>query len=88
MDVPILAIYAPHPSIDPSFISGLKYSDRYFFHFPGMTEFHVLNYGQFERFVPGIIGEAKGDVQAGYEAASYLILTFLKEVLKEGGQGA
>ena len=83
VDVPILAIYAPHPSIDPSYIFKLKHADRYFFHFPQMTEFHFLNYGPFERFVPGILGEHEGDVQAGYEWASQYVLNFLEAFLKD-----
>ena len=80
---PILAIYAPHPSIDPKNIFHLKYSTRYFFRFPGMSEFHFLNYGQFERFVPGIIGKPKGDVQKGFEISAYYALRFFNAHLKD-----
>ncbi len=83
IDVPILAIYAPHPYIDPSHIAHLKYSDRYYFHFPKMSEFHFLNYGSFERFVPGIIGEADGDVQLGYETGCRLVMQFFNAFLKD-----
>ena len=78
VEVPILAIYAPHPSIDPTHIFHLKYANRYFIHFPQMTEFHCLNYGMFEQFVPGIIGNHEGDVQGGFEWISRSILSFLK----------
>ncbi len=83
VNIPILAIYAPHPSIDPSYIYHLKYADRYFFHFPQMTEFHFLNFGQFERFVPNIIGAHNGDVQKGYELASFYSLKFLEAFLTD-----
>ncbi len=81
VDVPILAIYAPHPAIDPVHVFNLKYSERYFFHFPQMTEMHFLNFGQFEQISPQIIGTHEGDVQKGYELASLYTLKFLKAFL-------
>lgn len=86
VDVPILAIYAPHPNIDPSYIFHLKYAERYFLHFPQMTEFHFLNYGPFNQFVPNIIGEHQGDVQKGYEWACLYTLRFLEAFLSEDQQ--
>lgn len=83
VDVPILAIYAPHPAIDPEYIFHLKYAERYFVHFPQMTEFHFLNYGPFDRFVPNIIGEHEGGVQKGYEWACQYVLRFLEAYLSE-----
>lgn len=83
VDVPILAIYAPHPAIDPEYIYDLKYSDRYFFHFPQMSEFHFLNFGPFDRFIPEIIGAHDGDVQQGHELASLYSLKFLKAFLSD-----
>lgn len=80
---PILAIFAPHPSIDPQHIHHLKYSDRYFVHFPKMSEFHFLNYGAFEQFTPGIIGPPKGDVQQGFELAAIHCLRFFEAFLKD-----
>ena len=82
VDVPILAIYAPHPAIDPSHIFHLKHSERYFFHFPNMSEFHFLNYGSFESFVPEIIGPTKAEVQKGFELGNQMILHFLNYYLK------
>ena len=78
VDKPLLAIYAPHPSIDPKNIEHLTYSTRYFVHFPQMSEFHFLNYGAFERFVPEIIGKPKGDVAKGFETAATVSLDFFK----------
>ena len=80
--LPILAIYSPHPSISPDYIFHLKYSERYFAHFPDMSEFHFLNFGVFEEYVPGIIGEAKGDTKKGFKAGSELTLAFLNAKLK------
>lgn len=81
--IPILAIYAPHPAISPSFINHLQYSRRYFIHFPGMTEFHFLNYGLLEQESPNIIGPPKGDSKAGFEWAAKLSLKFLDAMLKD-----
>ncbi len=80
--LPILAIYAPHPSISPEHIYHLNYSERYFAHFPEMSEFHFLNFGLFEAYVPDIIGEPKGDVQTGFVVGSELVLSFLNAKLK------
>lgn len=82
IQIPILGIYAPHPSISPDFIKHLKYSQRFFIHFPGMTEFHFLNYGLLERTVPRIIGAPKGDTEKGFAWAAQLSLKFLDAKLK------
>jgi len=79
---PILAIYAPHPSIDPQHIEHLTFSRRFLFHFPQMSEFYFLNFGAFEKFVPGIIGEPKGDVGKGFELAAMYCLKFFEAFLK------
>lgn len=79
---PILAIYAPHPSLIPDLLNQYKYSDRYIVHFPKMSEFHFLNYGMLEAFVPGVIGRAPGDTKTGFEWASRYVLHFLKAQLE------
>lgn len=79
--VPLLAIHAPHPNIDPVFLDQYKYSTRHIVHFPRMSEFHFLNYGMIERFVPGIIGKPPGDTKTGFEWASRYCLNFLKAYL-------
>lgn len=79
---PILAIYAPHEAIDPQHIAHLKFARRFLFHFPQMSEFHFLNFGEFEQFVPGIVGEPNGDVQAGFELAAVYSLKFFEAFLK------
>ncbi len=81
VQVPILAIYAPHSAINPAYIFDLKYADKYFFRFPQMTEFHFLNFGQFEQFIPNIIGAHEGDVQRGHELACLYSLKFLETFL-------
>ncbi len=80
--LPLLAIYAPHPSISPEHIYHLNYSERYFAHFPEMSEFHFLNFGLFDTYVPNIIGEPKGDVKKGFKASAELVLAFLDAKIK------
>lgn len=79
--VPLLAIHAPHPNIDPVFLEQYKYSARHIIHFPRMSEFYFLNYGMIERYVPGIIGKPPGDTKAGFEWANRYCLNFLKAYL-------
>ncbi len=85
MQLPMLFIYAPHSSIDPEHTEHLRYSKRYYAHFPEMSEFLMLNYGMFNSFVPNIIGEYEGDIQRGFEVANELMLRFLRE--QTMGQG-
>jgi hypothetical protein len=80
--IPILSIYAPHPSIAPHYIQDLKHSHRYFAHFPQMSEFHFLSYGILEKFVDEIIGSTRGNTIQGFKAASELVLAFLNATLK------
>ncbi|TMU54840.1 acyl-CoA thioester hydrolase/BAAT C-terminal domain-containing protein [Flagellimonas algicola] len=82
VSLPILAIYAPHPNISPDNIHGLDFSNRYFARLPEMSEFHFLNYGHFDAYVPKIIGEPRGDLEAGFTAGAELILAFLDAELK------
>ena len=80
---PLLAIYAPHASIDPALIDHLRHSRQYRIHFPHMSEFHFLNYGAFEKFVPGIIGEASDNVGPGFELAAKYTLKFFEAYLQD-----
>jgi len=82
LHLPILLIYAPHPSIDPKYTFHLKYADRYYAHFPKMSEFVMLNFGMFDSVIPDIIGAHEGNTQLGYETANQLILNFLDIELK------
>ncbi|MCL6266892.1 acyl-CoA thioester hydrolase/BAAT C-terminal domain-containing protein [Flagellimonas myxillae] len=82
VSLPILAIYAPHPNISPNNIYSLDFSNRYFARLPEMSEFHFLNYGLFDAYVPNIIGEPRGDLEAGFTAGAELILAFLDTKLK------
>ncbi len=86
MQLPMLFIYAPHSSIDPAHTDHLKYSKRYYAHFPEMSEFLMLNYGMFNSFVPNIIGEFEGDIQRGFEVANELMLRFLQEQTLDQGR--
>jgi hypothetical protein len=75
--VPLLAIHAPHPSVDVAILDQYRYSTRTLVHFPKMSEFHFLNFGMLERFAPNIIGKPPGDTKAGFEAACRSVLRFL-----------
>lgn len=82
VNVPILAIYSPSPVIDAEHIDHLRFSKRFLFRFPQMSEFHFLNFGAFEKFVPGIIGEPNGDVEKGFELAAIYSLNFFVTFLQ------
>ncbi|MDO5981260.1 alpha/beta hydrolase family protein [Flavivirga spongiicola] len=84
---PMLFIYSPHPSIDPEYTYHLKYADRYYAHFPNMSEFAALNYGMFDEFIPDIIGEHSGNTKKEFETVNELILRFLNQKIKgESGE--
>ena len=82
LDIPILSIYSPHPSISPRYIDHLHYSDRYYARYPQMSEFHFINFGMLEEIVPGIIGPVEGDPEKGFISGSQLILAFFDAKLK------
>jgi hypothetical protein len=75
--VPILAITAPHPSVDPARLDVFRYAPRELVHFPRMGEFWFLDYGMLEREVPGIIGAPPGDVSTGFEWGARWVRLFL-----------
>ncbi len=83
IQVPILFLYSPHPSIDPKHTYHLKYADRYYARFPKMSEFAMLNYGMFDEFSPDIIGAHSGNTKKGFETANELILRFLNQNIKK-----
>jgi hypothetical protein len=74
--IPILAIHAPHPSIDTSLWNQYRYADRHLLHFPTMTEFHFLSFGPLARFSPGIIARAAGDPSVGFGWAARYVERF------------
>ena len=82
IQIPILFIYSPHPSIDPKYTAHLKYADQYYAHFSKMSEFAMLNYGMFDAIIPDIIGKHSGNTQKGFETANELVLRFLDQKIK------
>ena len=78
---PVLAVHAPHPDVNPALFDQYRYAARHLVHFPRMSEFHFLNYGMLERFVPNLIGRPPGDTRAGFEWAARYVLQFLKGYL-------
>jgi hypothetical protein len=79
---PILAITAPHPSVDPARLDLYRYATRHLVHFPRMGEFWFLNYGMLERYVPRIIGTPPGDTEAGFEWGARYVRRFLDAYLR------
>lgn len=79
---PLLAIYAPHPSINPKNVRHFKYADRYFVHFPQMKEYHFLSYGSLEQQIPQIIGKTPKNVSKGFEWGCRFVHQFLDARLK------
>jgi len=83
--VPILAITAPHPSVDASRLDVFRYATRQLVHFPHMGEFWFLDYGMLDREVPGIIGTPPGDVAAGFQWGARWVRLFLDAYLRSDG---
>ncbi len=84
-NLPMLFVYAPHPSISPVHAEEFKYSQRQFVKFPTMSEYYFLNYGIYEQFVPGIMGKVPGDVVQGHRWASEIVLSYLNSTLGSAG---
>ncbi|HWA35880.1 MAG TPA: hypothetical protein VG737_17175 [Cyclobacteriaceae bacterium] len=82
--LPMLFIYAPHPNISPVQGEVFKYCQRQFVKFPTMSEYYFLNYGIFEKLVPGIMGKTPGDVIQGNRWASQVVLSYLNSTLGGG----
>ncbi len=80
--VPMLAITAPHPSVDAARLDVFRYAPRHLVHFPRMGEFWFLNFGMLEREVPGIIGAPPGDVGSGFEWGARWVRTFLDAYIR------
>ena len=79
---PMLAITAPHPSVDPARLDLYRYAPRHLVHFPKMGEFWFLNFGMLERESPRIIGQPPGDVTLGFEYGARWVLLFLDGYLR------
>lgn len=82
MTMPMLFMYAPHPSVNPVLADYFKYADKYYVNFRGMSEFYFLNNGMIEKFAPGMFGKPPGNVTQGFEVACSIVSAFLKFSLK------
>jgi hypothetical protein len=80
--IPILAITAPHPSVDAARLDVFRYAPRQLVHFPRMGEFWFLNYGMLEREVSRVIGTPPGDVTTGFEWGARWVRLFLDANLR------
>jgi tetratricopeptide (TPR) repeat protein len=87
VDRPILCMHSPHESVDPKLIEHYKYADRYMISLPQMREFYYLNFGVWEKEMPGILGPAPGDTKVAYEWMARYTMLFLDWKLKQGHQG-
>ena len=79
---PILAINAPHPSVDVARLDVYRYSTRHLVHFPHMGEFWFLNFGMLEKVVPGVIGTPPGDTEAGFAWGARYVRRFFDTYIK------
>jgi hypothetical protein len=86
--VPMLAITAPHPSVDPARLELYRYSDRHLVHFPTMGEFWFLDYGMLEGRVPRIIGPPPGNTVLGFEWGARFVERFLSARLRRESNAA
>ena len=84
---PMLVIHSPHMAVDPVLIRRYKYADRFMINLPGMREFYYLNFGVWEKSIPGILGAAPGDTKTSFEWMARYALFFLDWQLKNGYEG-
>lgn len=82
LTAPILAITAPHPSVDAARLDIYRHAPQHRVHFPRSGEFWMLNFGAMESVVPGLIGRAPGDVGTSYATAARYVERFLSAYLR------
>ncbi len=78
----MLVMYSPHAAIDSTLLNRYKYANKHVRSFPQTSEFYYLNYGYWERKMPGILGKAPGDVYGSYLLIAQTTLQFFNEQLK------
>lgn len=84
---PMLVIHSPHESVNPDLINHYRYADRFMLNLRYMREFYYLNFGVWEKTMPGILGQAPGDTKLGFEWMAQYTLYFLDWQLKQGIHG-
>ena len=87
VDKPMLVMHSPHEHVSPKLIEHYKYANRYMISLPQMREFYYLNFGIWEKTIPGILGPAPGDTKLSYEWMAQYTLYFLDWKLKQGYHG-
>jgi tetratricopeptide (TPR) repeat protein len=87
VDRPLLVMHSPHETVNPKLIDNYKYADRYMVSLPQMREFYYLNFGIWEKTMPGILGASPGDTKLGFEWMARYTLFFLDWKLKQGYHG-
>ena len=86
-DKPMLVMHSPHEAVHPELIDHYKYADRFMVNLPEMREFYYLNFGVWEKSMPGILGPAPGDTKLGYEWMAQYVMHFLDWKLRAGDFG-
>ncbi len=84
---PMLVMHSPHEAVNADLIDQYKYADRYMLHLRQMSEFYYLNFGVWEKTMPGIVGPAPGNTKTGFEWAMKYTLNFLEWHLKQKESG-
>ncbi len=84
---PLLVMHSPHEAVDAEMINHYPYADRYMLNFPELREFYYLNFGVWEKSMPGILGPSPGNTKAGFEWMARYTLSFLDWQLKHSMQG-
>lgn len=84
---PMLVMHVPRASANPDLINNYCYADRYLLRLPHMQELYYLNFGVWEKTMPGILGPTPGDTKVGFEWVARYTLYFLDWQLKQGYHG-
>ena len=83
---PILVMYSSPEYDGPHLINQYRYADRYILKMPHMRIGDYMNYGVWERWMPGILG-VSGDAKPDFESMARHVLYFLDWKLKNGYHG-
>ena len=86
-DAPMLIIHAPHPDVHPELTHRYKYSERVYQCYAESSEFYFLNYGVWEKRIPGIFSRAnRGNTWDSFCYAAKSINHYLNWKLKGQNQ--
>ena len=80
---PLLAITAPHASVDVRRLDVYAYAPQVRLHYGKMGEFWFLNYGWLDQYRNGIIGQPPGNPITGFTSALAEIERFFDATLRQ-----